>query len=187
MIKRFNPYVVAGSIMSLTGAYSITDDFQMIPMIILIIGMVLVLYGYWNYEKIDNAMSIYRKMERRNKEMGEAKNMFDLNKLHLEDEVNEDVSFEKGLAEYVENTKNASVDTLAEEFKGFPMFKFYAGAVRGGAGAETTTRLIGSMILGRSITDEKFRDRLNKASCDLTFSRIDELMRKEIVNEKDKN
>ena len=119
--------------------------------------------------------------------MGEVKNMFDLSKLHLEDELNEDVSFEKGLAEYVENTKNASVETLAEEFKDFPMFKLYAGAVRGGADAETTTRLIGSMILGRSVTDEKFKDRFYKASSDLTFSAIDELMRKEIQHEKDKN
>lgn len=119
--------------------------------------------------------------------MGEVKNMFDLKNLHLEDEVNEDVSFEEGLAEYVENTKDASVETLAGEFKDFPMFKLYAGAVRGGADNEITTQLIGSLILGRSITDEKFRDRLNKASYDLTFSTIDELMRKEIQNEKDKN
>lgn len=33
--------------------------------------------------------------------MGEVKNMFDLNNLHLEDEVNEEVYFEKGFAEYV--------------------------------------------------------------------------------------
>lgn len=112
--------------------------------------------------------------------MGEVKNMFDLNKLHLEDEENEEVSFEESLAEYVENTKDASVDTLAEEFKGFPMFKLYSGAVRGGADAETTTRLIGSMILGRSITDEKFRDRFYKASSDLIFRTIDEIARKEI-------
>lgn len=119
--------------------------------------------------------------------MGEVKNMFDLNNLHLEDEVNEEVSFEKGFAEYVENTKDASVDTLAEEFKDFPTFKLYAGAVRGGANVETTTRLIGSMILGRSITDEKFKDRFYKASSDLTFSTIDEIVRKEIKDEKDKN
>ena len=119
--------------------------------------------------------------------MGEVTNMFDLNKLHLEDELNEDVSFEEGLAEYVKNTKDASVDTLAEEFKDFPMFKLYAGAVRGGADAGTTTRLIGSMILGRSITDEKFKDRFYKASSDLTFSKIDEIMRKEIQHEEDKN
>lgn len=119
--------------------------------------------------------------------MGEVKNMFDLNNLHLEDELNEDVSFEEGFAEYVENTKDASVGTLAEEFKDFPMFKLYAGAVRGGADAGTTTRLIGSMILGRSITDEKFKDRFYKASSDLTFSAIDEIMRKEIKDEKDKN
>ena len=48
-MSRFNPYVVAGSIMSLTGAYSITDDFQTIPKIILIIGIALTVYGYWNY------------------------------------------------------------------------------------------------------------------------------------------
>lgn len=119
--------------------------------------------------------------------MGEVKNMFDLSKLHLEDELSEDVSFEEGLAEYVENTKDASVDTLTEEFKGFPMFKLYDGAVRGGADAKTTTRLIGSMILGRSITDEKFRDRFYKASRDLTFGAIDEIIRKEIKHEKDKN
>ena len=47
-MSRFNPYVVAGSIMSLTGAYSITDEFQLVPKIILIIGMVLTVYGYWN-------------------------------------------------------------------------------------------------------------------------------------------
>ena len=115
--------------------------------------------------------------------MGEVKNMFDLSKLHLEDELNEDVSFE----EYVDNTKDASVDTLAEEFKDFPMFKLYAGAVRGGADVGTTTRLIGSMILCRSITDEKFKDRFYKASSDLTFSKIDEIMRKEIQHEEDKN
>lgn len=119
--------------------------------------------------------------------MGEVKNMFDLKNLHLEDEVNEEVSFKKGFAEYVENTKNASVDTLTAEFKNFPMFKVYAGAVRGGTDAEITTRLIGSMILGRSITDEKFRDRFYKASNDLTFNAIDEIMRKEIKDEKNKN
>lgn len=119
--------------------------------------------------------------------MGEVKNMFDLKNLHLEDEVNEEVSFKKGFAEYVENTKNASVDTLTAEFKNFPMFKVYAGAVRGGADSETTTRLIGSMILGRSITDEKFGDRFYKASSDLTFGAIDEIMRKEIKHEEDKN
>lgn len=65
-MSRLNPYVVAGSIMSLTGAYSITDDFQTIPKIILIIGIVLTVYGYWNYDKIDKALRIYRKMEGRN-------------------------------------------------------------------------------------------------------------------------
>ena len=119
--------------------------------------------------------------------MGEVTNMVDLNKLHLEDEINEEVSFEEGLAEYVKNTKDASIDTLAEEFKDFPMFKLYAGAVRGGADVGTTPRLIGYMILGRSITDEKFRDRLNKVSYDLTFSTIDEIIRKEIKHEEDKN
>ena len=69
-MSRLNPYVVAGSIMSLTGAYSITDDFQTIPKIILIIGMVLTVYGYWNYEKISKALRIYRKMEGRNKRNG---------------------------------------------------------------------------------------------------------------------
>lgn len=46
---------------------------------------------------------------------------------------------------------------------------------------------LGSMILGRSITDEKFRDRFYKASNDLTFNAIDEIMRKEIKDEKNKN
>ena len=69
-MSRFNPYVVAGSIMAITGAYSITDDFQTIPKIILIIGMVLMIYGYWNYEKINKAMRIYRRMEGRNKRNG---------------------------------------------------------------------------------------------------------------------
>ena len=64
-MSRFNPYVVAGSIMALTGAYSITDEFQLVPKIILIIGMVLTVYGYWNYEKINKALRIYRKMEGR--------------------------------------------------------------------------------------------------------------------------
>ena len=72
-MSRFNPYVVAGSIMSLTGAYSITDDFQTIPKIILIIGMTLTVYGYWNYDKIDKALRIYRKMEGRNKRNGRSK------------------------------------------------------------------------------------------------------------------
>lgn len=66
-MSKFNPYVVAGSIMTITGAYSITDDFQTIPKIILIIGMVLAAYGYWNYDKISKALRIYRKMEGRNK------------------------------------------------------------------------------------------------------------------------
>lgn len=66
-MSRFNPYVVAGSIMAITGAYSITDDFQTIPKIILIIGMALTVYGYWNYDKISKAMRIYRKIEGRNK------------------------------------------------------------------------------------------------------------------------
>ena len=64
-MSKFNPYVVAGSIMSLTGAYSISDEFQLVPKIILIIGMALTAYGYWNYEKINKAMRIYRKMEGR--------------------------------------------------------------------------------------------------------------------------
>ena len=69
-MSRFNPYVVAGSIMAITGAYSITDEFQLVPKIILIIGMVLMIYGYWNYDKIDKAMRIYIKMEGRNKRNG---------------------------------------------------------------------------------------------------------------------
>jgi len=72
-MSRFNPYVVAGSIMALAGAYSITDDFQTIPKIILIIGMVLAAYGYWNYDKISKALRIYRKMEGRNKRNGRSK------------------------------------------------------------------------------------------------------------------
>ena len=60
-MSRFNPYVVAGSIMAITGAYSSTDDFQTIPKIILIIGIALTVYGYWNYEKISKALRIYRK------------------------------------------------------------------------------------------------------------------------------
>lgn len=72
-MSRFNPYVVAGSIMSLTGAYSISDEFQMIPKIILIIGMALTVYGYWNYDRIDKALRIYRKMEGRNKRNGRSK------------------------------------------------------------------------------------------------------------------
>lgn len=67
MIKRLNPYVVAGSIMALAGAYSISDEFQLVPKIILIIGIMLTVYGYWNYGKIDKALRIYRKMEGRNK------------------------------------------------------------------------------------------------------------------------
>lgn len=72
-MTKFNPYVVAGSIMTITGAYSITDDFQTIPKIILIIGMVLAAYGYWNYDKISKALRIYRKMEGRNKRNGRSK------------------------------------------------------------------------------------------------------------------
>lgn len=72
-MSRFNPYVVAGSIMSLAGAYSITDDFQTIPKIILAIDMVLTVYGYWNYDKISKALRIYRKMEGRNKRNGKSK------------------------------------------------------------------------------------------------------------------
>lgn len=72
-MTKFNPYVVAGSIMTITGAYSITDDFQTIPKIILAIGIALTVYGYWNYEKINKAMRIYRKMEGRNKKNGRSK------------------------------------------------------------------------------------------------------------------
>lgn len=72
-MSRLNPYVVAGSIMALAGAYSITDDFQTIPKIILIIGMMLMAYGYWNYDKISKALRIYRKMEGRNKRNGRSK------------------------------------------------------------------------------------------------------------------
>lgn len=72
-MRRFNPYVVAGSIMALTGAYSITDEFRLAPKIILIIGMVLMIYGYWNYDKISKALRIYRKMEGRNKRNGRSK------------------------------------------------------------------------------------------------------------------
>mgnify|MGYP001046388591 CR=1 FL=1 len=69
-MSRFNPYVVAGSIMALAGAYSISDEFQLVPKIILIIGMVLMIYGY---DKIDKALRIYRKMEGRNKRNGRSK------------------------------------------------------------------------------------------------------------------
>lgn len=72
-MSRFNPYVLAGSIMALAGAYSISDEFQLVPKIILIIGMVLMIYGYWNYDKIDKALRIYRKMEGRNKRNGRSK------------------------------------------------------------------------------------------------------------------
>lgn len=72
-MNRFNPYVVAGSIMALAGAYSISNEFQLVPKIILIIGMALTVYGYWNYEKINKAMRIYRKMEGRNKRNGRNK------------------------------------------------------------------------------------------------------------------
>lgn len=72
-MSRFNPYVVAGTIMALTGAYLITDDFQVVPKIILIIGMTLTIYGYWNYDKINKALKIYRKMEGRNKRNGRSK------------------------------------------------------------------------------------------------------------------
>lgn len=72
-MSRFNPYVVAGSIMALAGAYSITYEFQLVPKIILIIGMVLTVYGYWNYDKISKALRIYRKMEGRNKRNGRSK------------------------------------------------------------------------------------------------------------------
>jgi hypothetical protein len=72
-MSRLNPYVVAGSIMALAGAYSITDDFQTIPKIILIIGMMLMAYGYWNYDKISKALRIYRKTEGRNKRNGRSK------------------------------------------------------------------------------------------------------------------
>jgi hypothetical protein len=72
-MSKFNPYVVAGSIMTITGAYSITDDFQTIPKIILAIGIALTIYGYWNYDKISKALRIYRKMEGRNKRNGRSK------------------------------------------------------------------------------------------------------------------
>lgn len=72
-MTKFNPYVVAGSIMTITGAYSITDEFRLAPKIILIIGMVLMIYGYWNYDKISKALRIYRKMEGRNKRNGRSK------------------------------------------------------------------------------------------------------------------
>lgn len=72
-MSRLNPYVVAGSIMALAGAYSITDDFQTIPKIILIIGIAITIYGYWNYDRIDKALRIYRKMEGRNKKNGRSK------------------------------------------------------------------------------------------------------------------
>lgn len=72
-MSKFNPYVVAGSIMTITGAYSITDDFQTIPKIILAIGIALTVYGYWNYDKISKALRIYRKMEGRNKRNGRSK------------------------------------------------------------------------------------------------------------------
>lgn len=72
-MSKFNPYVVAGSIMALTGAYSISDEFRLAPKIILIIGMVLMIYGYWNYDKISKALRIYRKMEGRNKRNGRSK------------------------------------------------------------------------------------------------------------------
>ena len=72
-MSRFNPYVVAGSIMSLTGAYSISDEFQLVPKIILIIGMVLTVYGYWNYDKISKALNILREIEGRNKRNGRSK------------------------------------------------------------------------------------------------------------------
>ena len=72
-MSRLNPYVVAGSIMALTGAYSITDEFQLVPKIILIIGMALTVYGYWNYDKISKTLNILREIEGRNKRNGRSK------------------------------------------------------------------------------------------------------------------
>lgn len=72
-MSRFNPYVVAGSIIALAGAHSITDEFQLVPKIILIIGISLTVYGYWNYDKISKALIILRKMEGRNKRNGRSK------------------------------------------------------------------------------------------------------------------
>lgn len=72
-MSRFNPYVVAGSIMAITGAYSITDEFRLVPKIILIIGIALTVYGYWNYDKISKALNILREIEGRNKRNGRSK------------------------------------------------------------------------------------------------------------------
>ena len=72
-MSRFNPYVVAGSIMALAGAYSISDEFQLVPKIILIIGMALTVYGYWNYDKFSKALNILREIEGRNKRNGRNK------------------------------------------------------------------------------------------------------------------
>ena len=55
------------------GTYLFETDFQTIPKIILIIGMMLMAYGYWNYDKISKALRIYRKMEGRNKRNGRSK------------------------------------------------------------------------------------------------------------------
>ena len=169
-MSRFNPYVVAGSIMALAGAYSISDEFQLVPKIIL----------------INKAMRIYRKMEGRNKEMGEVKNMFDLNKLKTERK-KKDRSFEEELDRYEANTNGASVESLVKEFKDSLMFGIYEGAIREGFDSNMTSHMIGAILLAKGRIDNGIFDRINKISYDLLFEKMDEIVRKEIKHEEDKN
>lgn len=119
--------------------------------------------------------------------MGEVKNMFDLNKLHLEDELNEDVSFEEELDRYEANTNGASVESLVKEFKDSLMFGIYEGAIREGFDSNMTSHMIGAILLAKGRIDNGIFDRINKIAYDLLFEKMDEIVRKEIKHEEDKN
>ena len=64
-LLSFNPYVICGSIFLLAGGYSMTDSFQTIPKIFMIIGYILIFFGYAYCKKIERALSMMRKNERR--------------------------------------------------------------------------------------------------------------------------
>lgn len=118
--------------------------------------------------------------------MGEVKNMFDLNKLKTERK-KKDRSFEEELDRYEANTNGASVESLVKEFKDSLMFGIYEGAIREGFDSNMTSHMIGAILLAKGRIDNGIFDRINKIAYDLLFERMDEIVRKEIKHEKDKN
>lgn len=64
LLYTFNPYVVCGAIMMLLGAYTVTEEYHIVPRIILVVGMIVAIFGFWNDDEIEHALRTMRKSER---------------------------------------------------------------------------------------------------------------------------